>query len=444
MGAKTPACCGRGDHHPRAVAARRRGRGREPRREFTGVDGDDGQSKASLESLSPEGKLPPHVPLLNLAGDPDNAMKMRLDPATGQRYWFNRTTEESYSPKPRELESMLRGDAAEHAWLLRDKVARFEGGVAGGDFGNGAVAPAMAAGSMELLRTRAERNKRAMLRQAMAPKGRALAPHLKGKGWRALPRAHVPRTFLKAMDVTATVDRRKGGPGTGASRGLGGDGAVFHGALRARAGGALGQPRGDELRGALLRRALPGAVRGGDGEGRAQRRVAGARGAREARAAMSTAMAKELTIKQMVEQRNADGGITEFTSQDRWLDKQAEEDAITTNTYVTQIITAVKNGDLGEVENILDDHEDVKVDSEDEHGSTLLILAVQQGDRRLAKYFLRRRANINHQNHAGNTCLHFAFEYNHADLGNYLIEKGADPGLVNAQGLTCRGPNPTP
>ena len=43
----------------------------------------------------------------------------------------------------------------------------------------------------------------------------------------------------------------------------------------------------------------------------------------------------------------------------------------------------------------------------------------------------------NHQNHAGNTCLHFAFEYNHPDLGNYLIEKGADPGLVNAQGLTC-------
>ena len=30
-----------------------------------------------------------------------------------------------------------------------------------------------------------------------------------------------------------------------------------------------------------------------------------------------------------------------------------------------------------------------------------------------------------------------AFEYNHPDLGNYLIEKGADAGLVNAQGLTC-------
>ena len=383
--------------------------------------------------------MPPHVPLLNLAGDPDNAMKMRLDPATGQRYWFNRTTEESYSPKPRELESMLRGDAAEHAWLLRDKVARFEGGVAGGNFGNGAVAPAMAASSMEPLRTRAERNKRAMLRwQAMAPKGRALAPHLKGKGWRALPRAHVPRTFLKAMDVTATVDRRKGGP---RDRGFSGGWAamapssmelcepVLVGLWDNREETGYVEPSFAEPYQALF-------VEGTEKDGLNAESLA--RAEREKRrAAMSTAMAKELTIKQMVEQRNADGGITEFTSQDRWLDKQAEEDAITTNTYVTQIITAVKNGDLGEVENILDDHEDVKVDSEDEHGSTLLILAVQQGDRRLAKYFLRRRANINHQNHAGNTCLHFAFEYNHADLGNYLIEKGADPGLVNAQGLTC-------
>ena len=65
------------------------------------------------------------MPLLNLAGDADNAMKMKMDAKTGQRYWQSHLTEETYLPKPRELESMHRGDEADHAWLLRDKEQRF-------------------------------------------------------------------------------------------------------------------------------------------------------------------------------------------------------------------------------------------------------------------------------------------------------------------------------
>ena len=46
-------------------------------------------------------------------------------------------------------------------------------------------------------------------------------------------------------------------------------------------------------------------------------------------------------------------------------------------------------------------------------------------------------ADINAKNHAGNTPLHYAFEYNFDALGEYLISKGADPTIQNSQGLTC-------
>ena len=36
-----------------------------------------------------------------------------------------------------------------------------------------------------------------------------------------------------------------------------------------------------------------------------------------------------------------------------------------------------------------------------------------------------------------NTCLHYCFTYGYADLGDYLISKGANDALKNKQGLTC-------
>ena len=37
----------------------------------------------------------------------------------------------------------------------------------------------------------------------------------------------------------------------------------------------------------------------------------------------------------------------------------------------------------------------------------------------------------------GNTALHYAFEYRHTELANYLISKGAKDNIANAEGLTC-------
>ena len=95
----------------------------------------------------------------------------------------------------------------------------------------------------------------------------------------------------------------------------------------------------------------------------------------------------------------------------------------------------VKNGKLAELEEALD--EDVDVNGTDDHGNTLLHLAVQQGNKRITKFLLRRGAKINVQNLQGNSLLHYAYCYNFEELAEYLKEKGCDDSLLNSEGLTC-------
>ena len=44
---------------------------------------------------------------------------------------------------------------------------------------------------------------------------------------------------------------------------------------------------------------------------------------------------------------------------------------------------------------------------------------------------------MNKTNLAGNTPLHYCFAYGFETLGEYLMEKGADDSIMNADGLTC-------
>ena len=103
---------------------------------------------------------------------------------------------------------------------------------------------------------------------------------------------------------------------------------------------------------------------------------------------------------------------------------------------IAQTIQATRHANYAELEELLDDM-GINVDTTDEHGNSLLILAGQQGNKKLCKFFLRRGAYINAQNHVGNTILHYLHEYEHIELANYLIRKGADDSYLNADGLTC-------
>jgi ankyrin repeat protein len=62
---------------------------------------------------------------------------------------------------------------------------------------------------------------------------------------------------------------------------------------------------------------------------------------------------------------------------------------------------------------------DLPVEVRDAKGNTLLLVACQNGLKRLVKLLLRHGADINAQNNAGNTALHFCHMYGFASsLGN--------------------------
>jgi hypothetical protein len=79
----------------------------------------------------------------------------------------------------------------------------------------------------------------------------------------------------------------------------------------------------------------------------------------------------------------------------------------------------------------------VPIDYQDEQGNSLLHIVAQNGNKRMVKLCLRRGALLNIQNLTGQTALHFAFGYGYAEVGEYLISKGADDSVVNKDGLTC-------
>ena len=100
--------------------------------------------------------------------------------------------------------------------------------------------------------------------------------------------------------------------------------------------------------------------------------------------------------------------------------------------------TWVRHGKYQEIEDMLDSPEWTQpIDARDLHGNTLLSIACQNGNKRIAKLCLRRGAELNTQNLNGQTALHFLFAYNFEELAEYMISKGADDSITNADGLTA-------
>ncbi|KAF1318013.1 Acyl-coa-binding protein, partial [Globisporangium splendens] len=77
------------------------------------------------------------------------------------------------------------------------------------------------------------------------------------------------------------------------------------------------------------------------------------------------------------------------------------------------------------------------IDAKDIMGNTLLSIACQNNNKRIAKLCMRRGADINTQNLNGQTVLHYCHEHGFHDLIDYLMEKGAKDDILNADGLTC-------
>lgn len=133
------------------------------------------------------------------------------------------------------------------------------------------------------------------------------------------------------------------------------------------------------------------------------------------------------------------GEAAEMTNVDAYLARQAKADmeqvADPTEAAITKAILAAKSSNIAAMEDAL--AEDIPINTADEFGNSLLILAAQQGSKRMCKFLLRRGANINFQSLAGNTPLHYCYAYSFHRLGDYLKSKGANDAIVNVDGLTC-------
>lgn len=122
-----------------------------------------------------------------------------------------------------------------------------------------------------------------------------------------------------------------------------------------------------------------------------------------------------------------------------FVEREEEADEIRLKQNIPDIDTVfsqARHGRIKRLESSIDLGFDIN--AEDERGNTALIVAVQNNQRNLIDFLIRRGSNVNHKNCNGNTPLHFAFSYDKSGLiAEFLIESGGDDTIENLYGLTC-------
>jgi hypothetical protein len=98
------------------------------------------------------------------------------------------------------------------------------------------------------------------------------------------------------------------------------------------------------------------------------------------------------------------------------------------------IFSKVRNNRHGEVETLLSSGA-VSPDFRDRNGNTVLMVAAQNNRKRLVKACVRHGVPLDARNLKGNTAMHFAKAYGYEEIAEYLVRKGADPTIVNHEGL---------
>jgi len=77
--------------------------------------------------------------------------------------------------------------------------------------------------------------------------------------------------------------------------------------------------------------------------------------------------------------------------------------------FFNRIYSLCRHNKYREIESLLE--KGAPVDATDEFGNTPLVIAAQNGYKRMTKLLLRHGADINAQNNRGNTPLHFSYAY---------------------------------
>ena len=121
-----------------------------------------------------------------------------------------------------------------------------------------------------------------------------------------------------------------------------------------------------------------------------------------------------------------------------FVNREETKETTFMRTQFKRLCSLIRHGNYVEFEELLEDCDGlVPIDHTDDVGNTLLMVSCQNGNKRMVKLCLRKGSDLNKQNTNGHTSLHYAFGYGFDDLGAYLISKGADDNITNADGLTC-------
>ena len=102
------------------------------------------------------------------------------------------------------------------------------------------------------------------------------------------------------------------------------------------------------------------------------------------------------------------------------------------HAYRLRALSMCRNNRYNELKHLLEDTEKEGISSRDfadivdEHGNTLLLVAAQNGLKRICKLLMRHHVgDLDRVNAQGKGVLFYCQLYGHTDLGNYLREKGA-------------------
>merc|ERR1712139_162233 len=97
------------------------------------------------------------------------------------------------------------------------------------------------------------------------------------------------------------------------------------------------------------------------------------------------------------------------------------------------VFSFIRHNRYEAVEQLLQ-QEPALIDTTDNTGSTLLHVACQNSNRRVAKLLLKTKADVNTQNNNGNTPLHYAYAFGYHQLAEFLVSRGADDTRRNNDG----------
>lgn len=95
------------------------------------------------------------------------------------------------------------------------------------------------------------------------------------------------------------------------------------------------------------------------------------------------------------------------------------------------VFSLARHGRVGDVEDAL--LRGFPIDTTDEFGNNILIVACQNGNKKIAKLALKYGCGISSVNNSGKTAVNFAKRFGHADLAQYLIDKGADDSVGSSE-----------